>query len=332
MTRSDTLLRRLHEQKETASSVADELNLYYVALTRAKYSLHAVFKEATALPDVRYARSFADFTDFSVWEKYLVRDEEFELEKQERTALVFRPDEELARSIMDAFLWKYPHAGGENLPVKSSATKLMQGRSAAATAATETIGADEEGIFDEPKRFDGGTGREAGVAYHAFLELFDFTKLYDQEGAPLTGERLKTLVAEEVTALSDEIENAKLLSVDKLTEILSNEAFYALKGKRLYKERKFLAVLPVREVFPELGEVDGDTIFQGAIDLMAVGDDGVRIVDYKYSHKNADELKAHYAPQLALYRAATAKILRIPPENIRCSIVNIYRGFEVEMD
>jgi len=33
-----------------------------------------------------------------------------------------------------------------------------------------------------------------------------------------------------------------------------------------------------------------------------------------------------------LYRLAVAKIMRIPAESIRCSIVNIYHGFQVDMD
>lgn len=331
MTRQDTLLRRLHERKETASSVADELNLYYVALTRAKYSLHAVFKEESPFPDVRYARSFADFTDFSVWQKYVVEDELFDLEKQARTALVFRPDEMLAGSIMDAFLWKYSHAGGENLPVKSSATKLMHGQTvtnAAAEEETEPLA----GLFDEPKRFDGdSTGREVGVAYHAFLENFDFSRLHEN-GAPVARERLKEIVEETLEKIAPSIENAALLAVDKLTEILSNDVFYTLQNKRLYKERQFMVALPVGDTFGRVEGADEEIIFQGAIDLMAVGEDGVRIIDYKYSHKNAEQLKKHYAPQLKLYRMATAKILKMPLERIRCSIVNIYRGFEINLE
>jgi ATP-dependent exoDNAse (exonuclease V) beta subunit len=72
-------------------------------------------------------------------------------------------------------------------------------------------------------------------------------------------------------------------------------------------------------------------IFQGAIDLLAVGEE-VRIIDYKYSTRNAVELRAHYMPQLELYRATVAKILRIEPRSIRCSIVNIRQGFQVDMD
>ena len=93
-----------------------------------------------------------------------------------------------------------------------------------------------------------------------------------------------------------------------------------------------MVALPVGETFDKSEGKDENIIFQGAIDLMAVGQDEVQIIDYKYSKKTAEQLKTHYAPQLELYRLATAKILRIPKDNVRCYIVNIYRGFEVDMN
>jgi ATP-dependent exoDNAse (exonuclease V) beta subunit len=129
--------------------------------------------------------------------------------------------------------------------------------------------------------------------------------------------------------------------VDKLVEILSNPIFKKLQGKRLYKEEKFLVALPVYDTF---GKVQGahpawennkeeTVIFQGAIDLLAVGDDGsVEIIDYKFSKGGADYLAEHYKAQLHLYRQATAKILGVAEEGIRCTIVNINHGFQVEVD
>ena len=73
-------------------------------------------------------------------------------------------------------------------------------------------------------------------------------------------------------------------------------------------------------------------IFQGAIDLLAVSEEEICVIDYKYSVKNAEQLLAHYRPQLELYRLAVAKILNQPKEKIRLSIVNIYRGFQVDVE
>ena len=69
MLRLPTVLRRLYEVKETETSVGDALNLYYVALTRAKYGLHMLFTERQAFSDVRYAKSYADLTNFEIWDK-----------------------------------------------------------------------------------------------------------------------------------------------------------------------------------------------------------------------------------------------------------------------
>ena len=331
MIKSGTVLRRLHERREGESSRSDSLNLYYVALTRAKYGLHMIFKDRTLMADVKYAQSFADFTDFSAWQAYIVDDDAFEVPVQDRDSLVFRPDETLARKIMGAFTWQYPFHGYENLPVKSSATQLLT------PLATEPQ--DTRQLFDEGESYEtkGETSKEVGIAYHAFLENFDFDLLYREDGEKRSREELGALV-EEMRNEGGMVE-MKLLSSDKLVDILSNSAFARLRGKRLYKEQQFLVSLPVRDTYakredadPILAQGEEEMIYQGAIDLLAIGEDGeTQIIDYKFSKGSAAYLRAHYRPQLELYRQAAAKILRIPPEKIRCSIINIYHGFEVDI-
>ena len=331
MIKSGTVLRRLHERREGESSRSDSLNLYYVALTRAKYGLHMIFKDRTLMADVKYAQSFADFTDFSAWQAYIVDDDAFEVPVQERDSLVFRPDETLARKIMGAFTWQYPFHGYENLPVKSSATQLL---TPLAMEPQDTLQLFDEGESYETK---GETSKEVGIAYHAFLENFDFDLLYREDGEKRSREELGALV-EEMRNEGGMVE-MKLLSSDKLVDILSNSAFARLRGKRLYKEQQFLVSLPVRDTYakredadPILAQGEEEMIYQGAIDLLAIGEDGeTQIIDYKFSKGSAAYLRAHYRPQLELYRQAAAKILRIPPEKIRCSIINIYHGFEVDI-
>lgn len=340
MCKYQTVLRRLYTVKQTESSIADELNLYYVAMTRAKHTLHLLFEEELPMADVPYAKSFAEFTDFSVWEKYRAeRTEVFEPQKQERQAPVFHPDEELAQEIMRAFRWQYAHEGVENLPVKSSATQLMD----AVTMEEKPSGdfgavEDRAALFGEEQEGLSVSDKELGIAYHAFLENFDFSLLYDENGAPVSALNLENAIDEE---LSQGRSGYELLSVSKLKEILSNPVFQELRGARLYKERQFLASLPVAETYAKRADFDKsilsksegeEMIFQGAVDLMAVTDDGVRIIDYKYSSRGAAYLRAHYKPQLDLYRLAAAKILRIEKEKIRCVIVNIRQGYQVDMD
>ena len=136
-------------------------------------------------------------------------------------------------------------------------------------------------------------------------------------------------------------ENARLLSVEKIVEILSSGAFDGLQGKRLYKEQQFLVSLPVKDTYgkktgenSELLRRDSgeEMLFQGAIDLLAIGENEVEIIDYKYSQKNAENLKKTYSLQLQLYKKAVARVLKMPESSISCTIVNIFHGFEVAVD
>ena len=347
MTYSATLLRRLHERREIESSIADELNLYYVALTRAKYGLHMIFENRTSMADARYANSFADFTDFSVWDKYVVSDAFFDVPKQERTALVFRPDPALTKDIMNTFLWEYPFTGYENFPVKSSATALLAEGVAEIEALLDDGADDVDEAFETENDWSfasisEATSKETGIAYHSFLENFDFSCLYDAEGNTVDETALREIVSERYKRMQDAGEDVSQLSVDKLKEILSNPVFSELYGARLYKEQQFLVSLPVKDTYAlkkgvaaELrARADGEEmLFQGAIDLLAIGEDGeIRIIDYKYSRRSAAGLRAHYKPQLDLYKRATAKIMDAPLDKVHCSIVNICLGFQVDMD
>ena len=335
MTKTNTLLRRLHDFKSRESSIADELNLYYVALTRAKYALHMVLSKPSVLPDVRYAHSFSDCTDFSVWEKYFVQEEIFDFEKQERMPLVFDPNKQLTSDIMQAFSWRYLHTGYENMRVKNSATSLMK---------EDAPNSEEEkyrSLFDVETEEDKDVKR-VGIAYHSFLEYFDFSLLFDENGDAVDKNYLRERVKNVCLEYREKrvIADMGMLSEEKLVEILSNPVFYRLNGMRLFKEQQFLVSLPVKDTY---GRTKGaseamkrdsgeESLFQGAIDLLAVSQDEAWIVDYKYSGKTEERLKTDYYLQLLLYRLAVSKILRLPMEKVHCSIVNIKRGFQVDMD
>ena len=341
MTKASTVLRLLNNRRAVDETVRDELNLYYVALTRAKYSLHMIFDEESQGTDIRYGRSFEEITDFSLWEKYKTTGAGIEIPMLERQALAVEADSGLVEKIVAAIGWKYGHSGCEDMPAKTSPTAVM--KLADCKEPKERIAA-----FDNPntdgdyaaERPRGETSDTVGSAYHAFLERFDFSLLQ-----PLQGDKegLCGLVEETLAALgADESFSSEyhaLLRVDKLTEILTNSVFYRLGGARLYKEQRFMAALPAAEVLGLVGAgddgcpaCDEEMLLQGAIDLLAVFDDGVEIIDYKYSQKNAAALKSTYALQLRLYKMAVSRALRLPLEKVRCTLVNIYLGYEIEID
>ncbi len=340
MIRRSTVLRRLYEVNSTQSSLVDELNLYYVAMTRAEQKLHLFFTERPVMADVKYARSFAEFTNFDVWEEYIVEKNLGEWRNEKNAETFGEGDEELTKKIRAAIAWKYSHTGYENLPVKSSPTQLMEGGRYAPTQRFIDYGKEREPDEDEMKAAQRDLAVREGTAYHAFLERFDFSSLIDAEGAPVVNSILEGLVEESLASLSEKDLEVSLLSKEKLVEILSNSVFYRLQDRRLYKEQQFLVSLPVKDTYAKRADIDPslkdredgeEMLFQGAIDLLAVGEDDVEIVDYKYSTRGTEELRVHYQPQLDLYKRAVSKIMSVPLERIRCSIVNIRLGFEVEM-
>ncbi len=365
MSQRQTVLRKLAKEKKKRSELEDELNLYYVALTRAQYGLHLVFESETPTPDVRYARSFADFTDFSVWARYFDTETAYEKPYFERQAMS-QPNEEQTQELMSSFNWRYAFGGYENLPVKRTATELVEAgvdfaRKGSDEIVKLTLGSLDEDPFDSSRKTT--TEREArleekgvseerirtGIAYHAALENFDFSTIFDGAGTRLSGESLKKTVEEflEKFRACGKIPESDfaLLQADKLVEILENDVFAEIVGMPLMREQQFIASLTANEVL-ELADRYGENgaafapspqgngehvLFQGAIDLLAIGKDNARVIDYKYSSQGAEYLKEHYALQLALYRKITAKILRLPIEKVRCTIVNIRKGFSVEL-
>lgn len=331
MTKNNTLLRLLCRIKQLENSVADELNLYYVAMTRAQDSLHLIFSEPTLFTDVKYAKSFADFTNFSVWQNYIVEDELLDLPKQDIGEYVFNPDNEEIRKIEQAFTWQYAHMGYENFPVKSSASQILSVRDKKPYIYQETVNEKTEELQAEQ------TSVEQGLAYHAFLENMHFARLFNEDGIRITSDDLYGLISEiceEYRGLG--YDWVELLDKEKLLRILQIPIFAQLQDKTLYKEQQFLVSLPINETYAKYAEAVLDDngeemIFQGAIDLLAIGEDEAWIIDYKDSVRSEEDIKRHYTPQLELYRLTVEKITKFPKENIRCFIVNLHHGYQVEL-
>ena len=345
MVKRETLLRDLIEEKKIAAERADELNVFYVALTRAKFALHVVFGKEPPPMNVLYADTYAEFIPDYVFDKYLVKNEEEEDAQQpKQTTYSTEFDAALAESILREMRRQYPFEGGENLPVKQSATSVMSEIEAASGGGAQggaVYVADEDvpaGVFAAGSE----TRRLTGLAYHAFLQYADFAFL--RAGGDTTAELAKKERARMKAAglLSEEYD--ALLNNEKLASLLKNEVFarFAELSRRpqpkthILRERNFLVALPVRDVYfydkERYGNLGNETtLFQGAADLLLLEENRAHIVDYKYSSRDAASLKERYKPQLSLYRKSVAKIAGVKEENVRCTLFNLFRGYTVEI-
>lgn len=248
MVKKETVLRDLIDEKKKEAERADELNIFYVALTRAKFALHVVFGKEPPQMNVPYAKTYAEFIPRETFEKYLVTGEEPILSAKKTRTDNARFDEALAKAIYAELTRTYPFAGGENLPVKQSATSVM-------SSIDEPFGgryfdegdvcADEGDFYAEEG--DGfGTAPEVlrtdddiesakraaderekrrltGLAYHAFLQNASFDKTdaggdvrTENVAAERARMRAEGKLSEEYDALLDDA---------LLTRILKSEVF-----------------------------------------------------------------------------------------------------------
>ena len=301
-----TVLRKLRKMRADSEELKNELNLFYVACTRAMCDLYVLTEE---IPEfdctaVSEAKSYADTFDMQKFApEEIFPAAEFEAdctdgENEEYSA-------ELADETEKRFMRPYEHADSIDLPVKSSASAIIKNQG-------------EETYFAEHRLFEGEgeTGTERGTAYHRFLELCDFAL---REREEIERELDKFLQNGSITE-----EQFKLLDAAELEQILSMSVFDGLSKSKLYREREFLCRLPANEIFDGISSTV-PVLIQGAIDLFAEGDFGIKIIDYKYSAKSDEELVLKYSRQLELYRKAAAKITGTDPEKIGAVIVNIYR-------
>ena len=309
----DTVLQRLCKQRSDAEELKNEINLFYVACTRAMCNLHVLAKEVKLYdPEKIYgAETYAEMFDLNKFTpEELPYEGEISAQGEEET-IVYKPDGELVEQIEKRFMAKYSHADSVDLPVKSSASAILKQQE------TEPLYALHELFGGE-----GETGTERGTAYHRFLELCDFKLKSKKE--------IQKQIDNFYNSGRISKEQKELLNAEELEQILNMPVFENLGEAVLYREQEFLCRLPANEILPEVTASDG-VLVQGAIDLLARGDFGVKIIDYKYSHKTDEQLVATYARQLDLYKKAVSVITGTAAEKISCTIINIFKKRQIDL-
>ena len=328
----NTMLRRVLAIEERAEELGNEINLFYVACTRAKYSLYILsgsteYDAVSAISADCYSSLF-DIAQYDPEALQTVAPTE-----GGEGAVRFdtsRADEALEKELVAQFVRTYPHESGADLPVKSSASRLVRFDSEDDLSPR---------LFVEDAPSGGRTGIERGIAYHRFLELCDFA-VKDGEGI---ARQLDEWLREGLITDAQR----SLLDVGRLETILSMPVFDFGKGCSLYREREFICRLPSggyralergEKATLGVGEDDGNgVIVQGAIDLLSVRYEGDRavhadIIDYKFSSHGDEYILKKYAPQLRLYRQVTATVCGLEDKDITTTVVNIFANRCIPVD
>ena len=350
---SNTILRKLYRLRTEREELSNEINLFYVACTRAKYALHVLTSEAKDYDFVRanFTENYSDLFDVKAFAPRLLpveRSLDGNSSKIKRILDDSRADGATLEKLASVAGWVYPFATGADLPVKSSASRLISEREGAENAVhlfEDEFERSNAPVIPEAVE-SSVTSADAGIAYHRFLELCDFS-VRDKEG--VTAQLDKWLAEGKITPTQ-----RKILSEEELTQILSLSAFDELGAYRLFREREFVCRLPsadyrvLREIDLhgregvdgqgfEVGEDDGNgVIVQGAIDLLAVEYQNgravsARVIDYKYSGHTDEEIRRKYAPQLALYKSVVCRIYRLDESKVSTTILNIRSCRQIDL-
>lgn len=313
--RTDTILRAFLSKKSKKEELKNELNLFYVACTRAKSRLYIMTQEKKEYSLVKALKAdcYADLLDFDKLEKmdYV---ESIKVTPKSKTSDASEQTKEKQENTSITTI-EYSWEKSIDLPVKSSASAILRLNA-------------EDSYYRPHELFKGEeeTSTDKGTAYHRYLELCDFSIKTPKE--------IEKQIANFVEKGKILKEQAALLNSENISEILNMPVFSNLNGK-LYREQEFLCDLPAYEIFEHLDsnddseKVKDNILLQGAIDLLVEKENEYLIIDYKYSKKSDKELIDAYTKQLNLYKKVVEKIMQ--SQNIKTFIVNLYTRRQIEI-
>ena len=175
---------------------------------------------------------------------------------------------------------------------------------------------------------EGLSAAERGTALHAVLELADFAAARRDLSAELTRLTAGNFISPESAAAADRAALAKFFTSPLVSRMLAADC--------LRREYPFFFWLPAGQLPAEyVAGLDAEAaaapvLVQGVADCVIEKDGALELIDYKTDrHKSADELRAAYAPQLALYRTALSRRLGLPVQ--KASLYSFALGCEVEV-
>lgn len=303
----ETLLRGLIRERNVVTRMNEELRLFYVATTRAKYSLHLI---ANTSKDVRedkfiWANKFIDYIPKKVeceWRS----SEEFDFINTKvgpRQVLIGKHDQETLEKMKTNYARVYEFNYDTLLPLKSSVTSTLKNNPE-----------------DPPVKVvftDGETNADKGVVAHKILELYDFNL-----GLDLAEHANNLVINGEIT--KEQLDKVDLSRISLGIQNIIGE----IKGKTTYPEKSFLVNIPSKMLFDV--NSSEEVLVQGIIDLLVIGKDNTaQIVDYKYSSLSLESLKEKYKKQLDLYAYAVERVLGLKVTGK--TLLNVYSGESVKI-
>ena len=201
----------------------------------------------------------------------------------------------------------YPHQAACSAPTKLTATQL-KGREKDREIAEDTLQPYARPVFAAPRFLAGKRpvdGAERGTAVHLVMQYVDLSGKTDP-GETVADLVRRRLLTEEQAAAVDLAAVGRFLASPLARELREAE--------RVEREYRFSLLVPAAVCCPELDGTD-EVLLQGVVDLYAVKDGAVTVVDFKtdrVTEASLPEKLDYYRPQLAAYSGALERMLELP--------------------
>lgn len=357
-----TLRRNILSAKMQSDSLAEELRILYVAMTRAKEKLiltgtmtkpqencqkeelKQTMRNGRPLSayELLCASCYWDFLlpSMGEWKSTIINSEkllenqvreriEEKLQKEKLKGAERLADASLCARLEQAFSYRYPHTNLETLYTKTTVSELKMASMKEKQEETYDLFEEKEIVPYIPnfrRKEETVSGTLRGSAVHKVMELIDFTQCPSQEGG--IRQYLQTL--SETGYLPEEY--LELVSVGKIKQFLDSSLAKrmcrAAERDELYKEQPFVYGIRadrLSETFP----AEETVLIQGIIDVFFEEDGELVLMDYKTDviHK-PQELRDRYEAQLHYYEEALEKMTgKRVKERI---LYSFYLGCEVD--
>lgn len=290
----ENFIYKVISDRKKEEQALEEMRLLYVAMTRAKNLLYisgALSKEAMANKNERLAKSQLGFIQVALNKNPNLLS---------KINYVANPEEEdlgvLQEESIDIDLsFSYPHEYATKTPAKYTVTGLLDYN---LDEEDKMIEIDEDGdIAFQPAESETA---KMGTLYHKVMEHIPF----DLNSVEEVRQAFSKLVLDEI------VDESEIKKVDEniIFKVLSLPVMRRASTSRCRKEQVFLLHATHSELVS--GGIDEEVILQGVIDLLVMGEVPI-VVDYKFSNKKAENLKATYEKQLKLYEKAVKDILNV---------------------
>ena len=342
--------------KTKEESIAEEMRILYVALTRAKEKLIITGVENDFTKSIEQKKELLeiyekenDKINHLVLKKYLsylewielvylnhqdienqitlnkiakkdvLKAEEEEDQEEQEKRNIELPEKIDYEKINEILNWQYKYKEMTNIQSKMSVTKIKELKNNE-TQKQQHIEIKPKFMLDKTKV----SSAERGTITHLILQKLDFTKEYSKEELAQFVNNLCTKNI--ITQIQKDS-----INIEKIYQIINTQFIKNLKNaKEIKKETPFYTYINTKEIYNT--QNSENILVQGIIDLYYINQENeVILVDYKtdYVEGSGEELIDKYKVQLEIYKKALEESLKEKVKHVY--IYSIYLNKEIEI-